>query len=140
MAFINLRKLYPWYLQDEIIEISDAAADVFKKDICRENAYLRMMYRYNAHYSIDRDDGIELEADHRNAPQNVLIEKLNKQQLYAAITALPVKQAKRLYAYFYLEMSLREIAKSEGVTEQGVGQSVMSAIKNLRKYLIMNQK
>ena len=45
----------------------------------------------------------------------LLEEKQLREQLYAAVMALPEKQAKRIYARYYLGMRVSEIAAAEGV-------------------------
>ena len=45
----------------------------------------------------------------------LLEEKQMREQLYAAVMALPEKQAKRIYARYYLGMRVSEIAAAEGV-------------------------
>ncbi|TCO68694.1 RNA polymerase sigma factor [Marinisporobacter balticus] len=46
--------------------------------------------------------------------------KLTSQQLHAAIASLPDKQAKRIYAHYFMGMSKTAIAKAEGVSEKAV--------------------
>ena len=48
-------------------------------------------------------------------PEMLLEEKQLREQLYAAVMALPEKQAKRIYARYYLGMRVSEIAAAEGV-------------------------
>jgi len=60
--------------------------------------------------------------------------KLSKQELYAAINSLPEKQAKRIYAHFFLGMSKAEIARIEGVNKCQVSRSIEKALKNIEKF------
>ena len=137
MKKINLRNLYPWYTKDEFIEIPDETAAVIFEDLRREMNRQRMIYRYKANYSLDRKDGIELEADDNNkSPLSIVIENLDRQLLHAAIAKLPDKQAKRLYAYFFLDMSAKEIATAERVSKQSIIDSLAHATKNLKNSLM----
>jgi RNA polymerase sigma-70 factor (ECF subfamily) len=43
--------------------------------------------------------------------------KVTNQEIYAAINSLSDKQAKRIYAHFFLAMSKTAIAKAGGVRE-----------------------
>ena len=126
MKEINLRELYPSiYKIDTYVEVSDNVLDTIKVYARAEAARERKMYRYKAHYSLDRGDGIENDALYRSAtPEEIAIEKTVHEKLYASIIALPEKQAKRLYAYFYLGMSKAELARQEGVTENAVRESI----------------
>ena len=49
------------------------------------------------------------------------------------LTSLPDKQAKRLYALFFMGMSRTEIAKAEGVAVKSVCESIVRALETLRK-------
>ena len=75
--------------------------------------YDRRMYRYKAYYSLDCDNGIENAILMKpQTPEMLLEEKQLREQLYAAVMALPEKQAKRIYApRYYLGMRVSEIAE-----------------------------
>ena len=93
------------------------------------------MYRHKAHYSLDCGNGIEKAAVFRTAtPGDILEEKQQQERLYAAVTALPEKQAKRIYARYYLGMRVGEIAAAEGVDPSRVRDSIRRGLKQLAKY------
>jgi RNA polymerase sigma-70 factor (ECF subfamily) len=48
---------------------------------------------------------------------------------------LPDKQAKRIYAYFFLGMSKAAIAKAEGVRESTIWESIERGLRNIEKFL-----
>lgn len=59
MQKINLRELYPdVYKTDIYLEVTDEVQEVFLADKRAEARYLRQMYNYKAHYSLDCDNGI----------------------------------------------------------------------------------
>ena len=64
----------------------------------------------------------------------VLEEKQFREQVYAAVTKLPEKQAKRIYARYYLGMTVKEIAEVEGVDPSCVRDSIRRGLKQLGKY------
>ena len=64
----------------------------------------------------------------------VLEEKQFREQVYAAVTKLPEKQAKRIYARYYLGMTVNEIAEVEGVDPSRVRDSIRRGLKQLAKY------
>ena len=81
-----------------------------------EAAYERKMYRYKAQYSLDCENGIENAVLLKpQTPEMLLEEKQFQEQVYAAVMKLPEKQAKRIYARYYLGMTVNEIAEVEGV-------------------------
>ena len=55
--------------------------------------------------------------------------------LYAAVMALPEKQAKRIYARYYLGMRVSEIAVAEGVDPSRVRESIRRGLKQLAVFL-----
>ena len=100
-----------------------------------EAAYDRRMYRYKAHYSLDSDNGIENAVLMKpQTPEMFLEEKQLREQLYTAVMALPEKQAKRIYARYYLGMRVGEIAAAEGVDPSRVRDSIRRGLKQLGKY------
>ena len=117
MKKVNLRELYPdIYKTDVFIEVSSEVQEVFLTDKRAEAARQRQMYNYKAYYSLDCDNGIEKQVVYQPpTPEMLMEEKQLREQLYSAVMALPEKQAKRIYARFYLGMTVKEIAKTEGV-------------------------
>ena len=93
------------------------------------------MYNYKAHYFLDCDNGIEKAiVQHPPTPEEILEDKQLRDQLYAAVMALPDKQAKRIYARYYLGMRVSEIAAAEGVDPSCVRDSIRRGLKQLAKY------
>lgn len=92
------------------------------------------MYRHKAHYSLDCGNGIEKAAVFRTATPEDILEEKQQERLYAAVTALPEKQAKRIYARYYLGMRVGEIAAAEGVDPSRVRDSIRRGLKQLAKY------
>ena len=79
-----------------------------------EAAYRRRTYYHNAHYSLDRGDGIEYEALFLSmSPCEIYERKVTMEQLHAAMATLPDKQAKRIYARYFLGLETQVIAWSE---------------------------
>ena len=77
----------------------------------KEAAYRLRTYRHKAYYSLDRDDGLEHEAVFvALSPHELYERKVTMQELHAAISSLPDKQAKRIYAHFILGMTKKDIA------------------------------
>ena len=100
-----------------------------------EAAYDRRMYRYKAQYSLDGDNGIENAVLLKpQTPEMAMEEKQLREQLYSAVMALPEKQAKRIYARYYLGMTTNEIAQAEGVDPSRVRDSIRRGLKQLAKY------
>lgn len=136
MKKINLRDLYPFYKSDFFIEIADEVAELIKQIDQKEHADYERIRIHKAYYSLDAGDGIEKDIVLLVlSPEEIYERKLSKQELYAAINSLPEKQAKRIYAHFFLGMSKAEIARIEGVNKCQVSRSIDKALKNIEKFL-----
>lgn len=137
MKTINLREQYPdFYSTDTYVEVPNEVAAFMQEYDRKESAYRRRTYYHKAFYSLDRGDGIEYDALFLSVtPWEVYERKMTLEELHAAISALPDKQAKRLNAYYFLGMSKTEIARAEGVNKSQVSRSISRALESLKKYL-----
>ena len=136
MKKINLRELYPdVYPTDFFVDVTEEVMETIRAAERAEAAYDRRMYRYKAYYSLDCDNGIENAILMKpQTPEMLLEEKQLREKLYAAVMALPEKQAKRIYARYYLGMTVNEIAEVEGVDPSRVRDSIRRGLKQLGKY------
>jgi len=136
MKIINLRDYYPFYQSDFFIEVPDEIAELFRQLKQKEHADFERRRIYNAYYSLNAGDNIEKDVILLVlSPEEIYERKLNNQELYAAINSLPEKQAKRIYAHFFLDMSKAEIARIEGVSKSAVAHSIEQGLKSIEKFL-----
>ena len=136
MKKINLRELYPdVYTTDFFVDVTEEVMETIRAAERAEAAYERKMYRYKAQYSLDCENGIENAVLLKpQTPEMLLEEKQFQEQVYAAVMKLPEKQAKRIYARYYLGMTVNEIAEVEGVDPSRVRDSIRRGLKQLAKY------
>ena len=141
MQKINLRDLYPdVYKTDAFVDVAEEVLAVIQSQQQADAAYERRKFRYKAHYSLDREDGIENDALTRPlTPEEVMEQKQLREEMYAALMQLPFIQAQRIYARFYLGMTVAEIAKVEGVDRRRVWASIRRGLKKL-EYLLDGNK
>ena len=137
MTKINLREHYPnYYNTDYIIEVPDEVAAIMLEYDRLDAAYRRRTYYHKAHYSLDRGDGIEHEALFVSmTPCEIYERKVTMEQLHAAMASLPDKQAKRVYAHYFLGLTVTAIAKSEGVSAASVSESIQRGLRNMETFL-----
>ena len=136
MIRINLRDYYPFYKSDFFVETTNEILELFKQLHRKEHADFERRRVYKTYYSLDADDGIEKEVILLVlSPEEIYERKMSKQELYAAIYSLPEKQAKRIYAHFFLNMSKAEIARIEGVDHSSVSDSIERGLKRMEKFL-----
>ena len=63
MQKINLRDLYPdVYKTDAFVDVAEEVLAVIQSQQQADAAYERRKFRHKAHYSLDREDGIENDA------------------------------------------------------------------------------
>ena len=136
MLKINLRDYYPFYQYDSFVEVPEEVAEAMQEFDRQENAYQRRMYRNNAQYSLDQKDGIEHDILLVSlSPWEIFERKVTYVQIHTAVASLPEKQAKRIYAHYFLGMSKTAIAKAEGVGKATVCESIKLGLKNIEIFL-----
>ena len=134
MTTINLKDFYYWYLQDQLIEVSDEVAEELRASVRRESAYQRRLSRHKAQYSLDCDDGIEYSAClHEPTPQELLERVELFIRLWNALNSLPETQGRRIDAHIILGKSIQEIAEAEGVHEESIRQSIQRGLNRMKK-------
>jgi RNA polymerase sigma-70 factor (ECF subfamily) len=140
MKTINLRDFYPWYTQDEFIEVTDLVADTIAEMERDDHAYYERR-RYNrAFYSLNVGDGIEGSAVHAPSPQDIYEAGLERKRLYAALAALPKKRRMRVYQHYILGVSKVKIARFEGTDESTVREGIERGIRKLQGIIIFSRK
>ena len=136
MTKINLKDHYPHYKEDFYIEVPDELAELLRLYDAREATYERKLRYHRAYFSLNRDDGIERNILYVSlSPEEIYERKITREQLHAAMDRLTNKQAKRIYAHFFLGLSKAQIAKAEGVRRDVVGDSIEQGLVKIEKYL-----
>ena len=135
MATINLRDYYPFYHDDAWIEISDELAREMKAWERDENNYKRKC-RYHGNYSLDREDTLEQKIAYQSYSPEALYDAYLRYHLFRSmLSRLSDKQAKRIYAHYFLGLSNTEIAQTEGVGKAAVCESIDRGLQELRKII-----
>lgn len=137
MTEINLREYYPdYYRTDYRIIVPDEVAEIMLEYKRYEEAYRRRTYYHKAYYSLDCNDGMEYEALFLSAsPEEVYEQKVAMEQILIAMGKIPEKQARRIYAYYFLDMTMEMIAEGEGVSSAAVGESIRRGLLNMEIFL-----
>ncbi len=130
MTIINLKKFYPWYTQDEFMEVEDevAAALLAYKRYERTHARKR---RRNKVYSLDAGDGMEARSIvcYDDSPERVLDMMERRCQICRVLNALP-----KIQAHYIFGISQRDIANAEGVTKGAVSISITRGLAAMKRY------
>ncbi len=140
MKFIDLRKEYP-HLDSTYSEypVSYKIDAVFEEYRLAEQALEKRRTRNGDVVSLDSDPGIEAHiADHQPGPEDETIKHIQNEALYKALRSIPRKQADRIYAYYFMDMTLDEIAEAEGVYKSAVRKSIMLGKQKLKEILLQD--
>lgn len=136
MTIINLRDFYPWYIEDQLIEVSEEVAEALRSDKLYEAAHQRRVTRNKAQYSLDCDDGIEYSVCLSEPTPQELLERMETfEHLCRALNSLPETQGRRIDACIILGKSVKEVAAAEGVCEDTVRQSIKRGLGHMKKIL-----
>lgn len=140
MKIIDLKKLYPeMYKIHTELEVSDAVFNALEDFRRADEAMKKRRKRNHDQYSLDADDGIEVNTLVKMPTIEEQVEqRWLKEMIYTGLSSLPEKQAKRIYAYYLLGMSKSEIARSEGIAESSVRRSIELGIIKLKKFFEKN--
>lgn len=137
MKTINLRDYYPsLYTSDCFIVVPDEVKNIFIEFKQHEAAYQSRKYYNKAQYSLDRNDGIESHILYRElSPDEIYERKVTMKQLLEAVATLPEKQARRIYAHYFLGVSKSAIARMECVDEGSIRRSIQCGLRHIGKLL-----
>ena len=140
MALISIRSLYPFYKCDCVVDIPDEILKVIRDCNRAEETYQRKLRHNKVKFeTLDAENADEVAMrimDKPLTPYEVYAHKQMTSLLHAAISKLPSKQAKRIYAHFFLGMTFTEIANAEGVDEKAIRVAIQRGLQNLQKNLI----
>ena len=135
MKKINLKDFYPFYKNDTFVEVPDEVEKLLRESALLEEAYRIRTYRHKAFYSLDYGDNIERKAlIAALSPYEILEKNWNTEMIYKGLSSLPKKQARRIYALFFLGMSVTAIANAEGVHKSQVTRSIDKGLQSMKKF------
>ena len=134
MIVINLRIYYPvLYEQDVLCEVPEQVKlllDELKRLEHAQNERRRYHGEYLEYIESATDGIIECPSS-----EEEYLQSCRRQELYRAMLRLPAKQMRRIYAHFFLQLSMTEIAYVERVSIAAVSSSIAQGICHLRQCL-----
>ena len=144
MPQINLKKYYYYlYPKDTFIEVSDEVAEALLTLHRAEEARNGKIRYHKAYYSLNCEDGIEnhILDEPVPSPEQIMMEKEEERlrqmmfkRLLKAVARLPPAQAQRIHQRYLLGMSVKEIARADGVETGTVYQTLRSGLKRLQRF------
>ena len=137
MKFIDLRKEYP-HLDSTYSEypVSYKIDAMFEQCRLADQALEKRRSRNGDVVSLDSEPGVEAHIlEQVPGPEEETMRHIQNEELYKAMRSIPRKQADRIYAYYFMDMTLEEIAAADGTSVQAVYDSIHAGKKNLKKIL-----
>lgn len=136
MPTINLKEHYPTaHPEDLFVEVSEEIHQFFLDMKHKEDAFAKQVSRYHAYHSLDDPDFVAEQCAHclTQTPADVVERKQHLRHINREIQTLSPKQAHRCYGYYYLGLSMQDIANSEGVSVGSVSECIKTALTTLRE-------
>lgn len=134
MKEINIKGMYPHITKDCFVPLSAKQRNALQKLDRKVKSQERKKYRYKAQFSLDCNDGIETEAVcHVPSPEELYLQKERNLEIHKALHRLPWKMRERIYAHFFFDMTVDEIAQREGVKPTCVRKSIDRGLDLLKK-------
>ena len=133
MKFIDLRKEYP-HLDSTYSEypVSYKIDAMFEQCRLADQALEKRRSRNGDVVSLDSEPGVEAHIlEQVPGPEEETMRHIQNK----AMRSIPRKQADRIYAYYFMDMTLEEIAAADGTSVQAVYYSIQAGKKNLKKIL-----
>ena len=137
MKFIDLRKEYP-HLDSTYSKypVSYKIDAMFEEYRLAEQALEKRKIRNGDVVSLDTEPGGEAHVMERMpGPEDEVIQHIQNEELCKALRSIPRKQADRICAYYFMDMTLEEIANAEETTIQAIYYSIQAGKKNLKQIL-----
>ena len=136
MITINLKDFYPWYGQDEYIEVPEEVVWEMLADKRYEAAYTKKIKRHKVLSFSDYGDKTQ-EWCNQTAPDPQRMAEIREllEQFLEILEALPEIQSRRIRAYIILDMTLSEIALQEEVSIATVQRAIQRGIKKIQTFL-----
>lgn len=119
------------------IEIEKEQFNIFNEFELEDISFIN---EWKRHYDLKEQDESSLNKRAISIPltvEEIILNRIEEEQLHKAISALPEKQKRRLVLYFFECLTYDEIASLEGCTKVAVKHSIDKALKKLRKSFIL---
>lgn len=118
------------------LEISEEIYSVFNSYELIELSIMNEFDRHIEHSKLHENTLHKRRINEDMGVEDIVIKKIEKEQLYNAINSLPLKQKSRLYKYFFENLTQKEISEIENCSIRAIQYSIQCALKNLKKFLI----
>ena len=133
---IKMNEFYPDYRgKEEYVEVSLAVYDYLMAEKLRAKRNDIQDYRYISGCEFDEIMMAEINGIYAESAEEAADRSDRERRLYSAIAALPQTLRRRIYLYYFGELTLTEIGKIEKVSASAIRQSLQTALRLLRGYM-----
>lgn len=119
-------------------EISKELYEAFNTFELEDIKYLNVLSRHIEHSKVWEDTLNMRALKQPESVEEIVLKKLQNEQLHRAISKLPQKQKSRLILHYFYQLTYVEIAERESCSVRAVEYSVHGAIENLKKFFEKN--
>lgn len=117
------------------LEINKRLYDIFDSFELDDLAYLNELDRHIEQSEV-WESTLNTRAFHKvEGIEEIVFKKIQIERLHRAIKSLPEIQRRRVWMYYFENMTYEQIAKKEGCTKMPVKRSIEIAIEHLKKEL-----
>lgn len=120
---------------EQYIEVTKEIYDVFNYFELKELAQMNEFDRHIEHSKLRPETLNKRMCEPTKSIEKIVLDQIQKQELYNAILSLPKKQRKRLILYYFTDLTQIQIAKKEKCSIRAIQYSINIALKNLKKFL-----
>ncbi len=112
-------------------EVYEALSDTFRKEA---HAQTMRDLRHMVLEGYEEGTTEDLMIDTNELLEEQIIKRMEKEVLHNAMQSLTEVQRERLHLYFFEELTIREIAKKQGVTRNAVWKSIQGILAHIRTF------
>lgn len=119
---------------DNVIEVSKEIYNVFNEFELLDLSQMNKFDRHIEHIHLEENLLHKKMIKNYMDVENIVIGKLEQQELHKLIYNLTKIQQRRIIMYFFRNMTLKEISKKEKCSIRAIQYSIKNALKNLKKF------
>lgn len=117
------------------LEISNELYSVFNNSELTDLSIMNEFDRHIEHSELNENTLNKRKFIEDIGVEDIVIKKIEEEQLHLAIDSLPLKQKSRVQKYFFENLTQKEISQIENCSVRAIQYSIECAIKNLKKFL-----
>ncbi len=123
------------HIRQQEFEITKSIYDAFNTFELEDLSYLNEWDNHIEHLELQETSLAERAVVKSESVEDIVLQKLEEEKIYAAIGNLSEAQKRRVVLYFFNRKTYQEIAVIEECSVQAVAKSISQAIEKIKKIL-----